>query len=311
MSSADDIIVAEARMMYCASCGKSELDDIKLMDCNDCKSVRYCSDNCKEDHRLQHEAKCKEYQVAYQAAELRDEILFKQPESSYLGDCPICCVPLPIDINKRRMNPCCSKWVCKGCSYAHWRLHKRENIQDRKCPFCRHSLPKTQEEGDKNLMKRVEANDPVALRQMGAKHSLKGEYDGAFKCWNKAAELGDAAAHCELAHMYRKGQGVEKDDLKGLYHLEEAAIGGHPTARHNLGVYEWNNGSADRAVKHYIIAANLGLDRSIQELKECYKKELVSKEDFAAALRAYHAAVNAMKSPQREVAEKATFYTHA
>ena len=55
----------------------SELDDVKLIDCADCKSVRYCSDNCREDHRLEHEAKCKE-----RAAELRDEILFKQPESN-------------------------------------------------------------------------------------------------------------------------------------------------------------------------------------------------------------------------------------
>ena len=31
------------------------------------------------------------------AAVLRDELLFKQPESSHLGDCPICCLPLPLD----------------------------------------------------------------------------------------------------------------------------------------------------------------------------------------------------------------------
>ena len=60
-----------------------------------------------------------------------------------------------------------------------------------------------------------------------------------------------------------------------------------------------------------MIAANLGLDLSIESLKKCYKAGDVSKEDFAAALRAHHAAVNAMKSPQREEAEKATFHTHA
>jgi len=27
------------------------------------------------------------------AAELRDELLFKQPASSHLGDCPICVIP--------------------------------------------------------------------------------------------------------------------------------------------------------------------------------------------------------------------------
>ena len=42
---------------------------------------------------------------------------------------------------------------------------------------------------------------------------------------------------------------------------------------------------------------------SLEALKISYKDGLVSKEDFAAALRAHHAAVNAMKSPQREIAK--------
>ena len=57
-----------------------------------------------------------------------------------------------------------------------------------------------------------------------------------------------------------------------------------------------------RAVKQFIIAASLGDDGSIQALKNCYKHKLVSKGDFAAALRANHAAVKATKSPEREEA---------
>ncbi len=51
----------------------------------------------------------------------------------------------------------------------------------------------------------------------------------------KAAALRDAEAHYRLADMYSKGDGVEKDRRKGMYYLEEAAIGGHPSARQNLG----------------------------------------------------------------------------
>lgn len=36
--------------------------------------------------------------------------------------------------------------------------------------------------------------------------------------------------------------------------------------------------------KHFIIAANLGYDRSIKALKHLHKKGLVTKEDFAARL---------------------------
>ena len=52
-----------------------------------------------------------------------------------------------------------------------------------------------------------------------------------------------------------------------------------------------------------IIAASLGLDVSLKLLKGFYGYGQVSKEDFAAILRAHQAAVDATKSPQREVAE--------
>ena len=124
----------------------------------------------------------------------------------------------------------------------------------------------------------------------------------AFEFLTKAAGLGDAAAHFNLSVMYWEGIGVEKDEKMKIFHLEEAAIGGHPLARYNLGVIEWNNGRKERAVKHYIIAANQGHNHSVEMLKQGYKSGSVSKEDFAAALRAHQAAVDAIKSPQREAA---------
>ena len=79
----------------CAACGISEIDDIKLVPSDDCDLVRYCSDECQTNHRSEHEEACKK-----RAAAIRDELLFKQPESSYLGDCPICSLPMPLDDRK-------------------------------------------------------------------------------------------------------------------------------------------------------------------------------------------------------------------
>eukprot|EP00984_Skeletonema_dohrnii_P037318 scaffold39302_cov172-Skeletonema_dohrnii-CCMP3373.AAC.1 len=138
---------------------------------------------------------------------------------------------------------------------------------------------------------------------MGMKHYEDEDYNTAFEYCTKAAKMGDVDAHNSLSIWYREGKGVEKDEKKEVYHLEQAAIGGHPTARWNLACHEGINGRFDRAVKHWIIGANLGCDRSIQMLKECYPGD-VSKEDFAAALRAHYAAVNATKSPQREEAAR-------
>ena len=103
--------------------------------------------------------------------------------------------------------------------------------------------------------------------------------------------------------VYYQGLGVEHDMKKYIHHLEQAAIGGHVIARYNLAVMEFGKGNTERTVKHFIIAANLGHDVSVEKLKEFYAQGGVNKEDFAAALRGHHAAVDAMKSPQREAAK--------
>ena len=291
----------QAAVLHCASCGIAGGGEIRLNKCDNCDLVKYCSNECQRDHRSEHEVKCKE-----RAAELRDELLFRQPESSHYGDCPICFLPLPLVPDKATLMSCCSKSICNGCRIADNIRQWEEKRQHPTCPFCRHPVPKTREEFFKTLMKRVAVNDPVALGQMALRHARREEYDAAFEYWIKAAELGDADAHYNLSNMYMKGEGVEKDEKKKIHHLEKAAIRGHPNARVNLGIYEVRNGRSERAVKHWIIAANLGHDESTNALKACYKDGIVSKEDFAAALRGHYAAVAARKSPQRELAEKST-----
>jgi len=113
---------------------------------------------------------------------------------------------------------CCSKTICKGCSHAHY-LRQREARLVKLCPFCRHSIPKSKEEVDKNNLKRIEAKDPVALREIGKERYHEGNYGAALEFLAKAVELGDIAAQYYLGHMYQKGEGVEKDEKKGLYIL--------------------------------------------------------------------------------------------
>ena len=138
---------------------------------------------------------------------------------------------------------------------------------------------------------------------MGVSYYNQQNYISAFHHSIKAAQLGDMEANFQLASLYMDGNGVEKDQKKAMYHLEEAAIGGHPEARCNLGVSEIRSGRRERAAKHYIIAANLGDDVSIARLKEYFTMGVVSKENYAAALRAHQTAVDATKSPHRERAE--------
>ena len=153
-------------------------------------------------------------------------------------------------------------------------------------------------------MKRIAANDPVAMRRKGKQQHEKGDYRSAFEYHIKAAELGDADAKYELARLYSSAEGVGKDEGNEIHHLEEAAIGGHPSAtRRALGLIERNNGNTERALKHFFIGAKLGDNYSIRALMDAFRNGQVSKVDLASALRAHQAAVDATKSPQREAAE--------
>ena len=174
--------------------------------------------------------------------------------------------------------------------------------REQACPFCRKPPAANDSEIDRRKMTRLEANDPVAILREGMVHNNKGEYIKAFEYFRKGADLGDAEAHFKLSVMYHYGEGVEVDIEKEIYHLEIAAIAGHPVARQNLGVYEFNRRNFDRAVRHYIIAATQGEDDSMKCLLNFFKFGLVQKEDLDVALRAHKAAVDATKSPQREAA---------
>ena len=129
--STDDDAQAAATDMCCASCGNTEGDEVKLKTCAACKLVRYCSVKCQKEHRPQHKARCKE-----RVAELHDEILFQQPESSHLGDCPICLLPQSLYHDDATMMTCCTKIICDGCKFANM-AHEMEANLESKCPFCR------------------------------------------------------------------------------------------------------------------------------------------------------------------------------
>ncbi len=286
-------------MLCCASCGIAEGDGIKLEECNDCDLVKYCGDKCREKHREQHSEECSKRKTEL----LHGKELFTQPEGTHLGECPLCFLPLPIDPQQSTFYSCCSKLVCDGCIYANIMANKHNKVKAGSCPFCREPRPK-KGENEKRMMKRVKANDPAALSQMGGDCYIEGDYITAFECLKKGVELGNADAHYNLGVIYREGQAVDKDEEKEVYHFEKAAIGGHPYARHNLAAIEERKGNVERSVKHLIIAANLGDEDSMKVLWKHYSDGNITKKDLDATLRTHQAAIDEMKSEQRNDAAK-------
>jgi len=111
------------------------------------------------------------------------------------------------------------------------------------CPFCRKALPETKKEVDKLKMKRIEANDPAALFHEGVEQAQKRNTPKHLSNWEMLMRTINLA--CCIGRDL-----VEKDKKKVVYHLEEAAICGHPAARWKLGFIEEKNGNSERSVKH-------------------------------------------------------------
>ena len=126
------------------------------------------------------------------------------------------------------------------------------------------------------------------------------DYVKAVELFQRASELGCAAAHCNLGHSYIQGIGVEQNKKKAIHHYQAAAMLGHELARHNLGIFESRDGNMDRGMRHFMIAAKCGYDEALDKVKEGYTKGLVTKDDFEKALRAYHAFHEETKSEQRD-----------
>ena len=288
----------------CANCGKAQVDDTKFKKCA-CELVKYCNDNCQDIHRPHHEETCNK-----QLAKARhDNQLFTQNLETHVGDCPICALPIRLEHGKYVVNDCCSQMLCCGCDFHNqFREVKMGFENERKCLFCRQPVPSSKKEGLDHQKRRAEVDDPDAINQLGAKRYHKGDYRRAYKYWSKAATLGSIEAHYNLSLLYGAGQGVEKDAEKEVHHLEIAAIAGHTIARHNLGCNEGRKGNMDRSKRHFIIGANLGDDHCLKAIQGYFKSGIVTKEEYAAALYAYQAAIDATKSPQREEAENNVVY---
>ena len=223
----------------CAECGKEEGDGgASLKICKPCMQVKYCNTECQHKHWATHKAACK-----LRAAELRDEVLFKDPPPK--EECPICFLPMPINLvccvslppatissvpvsdyalaneelanmEMEEFNPCCGKSICRGC------IHSFRKSGTRKCPFCNTDrCSKTEEEDNEDLMNRAAVNDAASINLLADSYyqglyGLQRDRAKAIELYARAAEVGYSKAHSSLGVIY-EGEG---DLKKAKLHYE-------------------------------------------------------------------------------------------
>lgn len=284
----------------CANCGKEgNRDDMNT--CNKCKSVKYCNAACKKKHRSKHKKAC-ERRAAERAAELHDEKLFKDANPK---ECPICMIPMPIETNTSTFKSCCGKIICDGCIHSMKMTEGETGL----CPFCRTPRASTFKEEIIRIHKLIDKGNADANFMLAGAYSsgdggLPQDHERAIELNLKAGELGCAAGYYNLGVAYRDGKGVEADKKKAMHYWELAAMMGDVNARYNIGVEEQETGNIERAMKHWIITAKAGDTSSLDAVKSGYTYGIITKDEYANTLRAYHERQKDMNSDERGKAKE-------
>ena len=227
-------------------------------------------------------------------------LMKKGRERTEEDECPICNLLLPLGTGQSSIRACCMKEVCGGCVLAA----RKHGMRD--CPFCRAPRP-DESQALAMIQKRADAGDPVAVCELWYSYhhgqlGLEKDEARAVELYECAAELGSKDAQYSLGVLYMKGTGVGKDTAKAIRHYEAAAMSGHVSARFNLGCEEHSAGNYDLALQHYLIAAKLGDQDALTNVKGMYMDGLATKADYAEALRGYQGAAKEMRSPDRDEA---------
>ena len=161
------------------------------------------------------------------------------------------------------------------------------------------------------VQNRVDAGDPLAMFFLGVQCESGGldlekkDVARAVDLFERASELGEKRADYNLACLYSQGTGVDRDAARAIRHYEAAAMRGHVFARFNLGLLEQQAENYDVALQHWMIAASLGHQGALDEIKDMFEYDLATKAEYAEALRGYHGAVKEMRSPDRDEASAA------
>ncbi|EJK66541.1 hypothetical protein THAOC_12535, partial [Thalassiosira oceanica] len=126
----------------------------------------------------------------------------------------------------------------------------------------------------------------------------------AVELFTEAAELGFIDALYSLGVAHDRGEGDQQDYKMAAKFWSKAAMQGHVLSRHNLGCIEGQKGNDDRAVRHYLISAKIGVKESLDAIKKMLMVGEATKEQYVEALKGYQDAVEETKSHDRDEAKR-------
>ena len=305
----------------CGSCRRVGTD---LKICTACRSVHYCDVSCQKAHRKAHKDDCKE--IAH-AKEVMEE--FKA--NLMTEECPICMMRLPLGADEHLYQACCGKTICRGCLIASEKAQS-EDLTDPypPCAFCRRPPPSSLEELLEQLDERIdEYIDPMAVIAMAGMYHVGDivpkDDKKYFEYSVKASDMGNVYGMHSVANCYMNGEVVPNDEKKAKIYFEMAAKNGHVEALVELARIHSENFVVSAG--YFRLAAENGEEESMEYLKRWYRshanatsdhsdycdcdsckilntKGLLTKDDLAVTIRAFHSAQEELRSDERDLARE-------
>ena len=248
-------------------------------------------------------------------------------------ECPICFHVLPQQIDQIEYKLCCGRTICLGCIVGRERAELKETgkiiegvtseekqfiliclFWSNVCPFCRHPGPENDEEQLQLLYDRIQKRNArdytTALITLGTEYykgslGLSINYEKAEELYQEAYDLDDPIAALKLSSLhfwrypdqkekwmkfYRRGETL--GNVQCMEFLVKFGVG--------LNIIEPEN--YKEVTRLVTKAASLGGDT--ENLMNCYRKKMLSKEDLATTLRAHQAANDETKTVRREFAKR-------
>jgi len=233
-----------------------------------------------------------------------------------LPKCSICDAPFPFKAKSSVFKTCCGNSICGACDELTVYGEVKRRLEDephtcinitslQKCPFCRKKPPGAVAA----LEKLVERGNGKAMAHLAHRflhgNGVPGDQKKAIKLYHMAAEAGHANTCCFLGKSYSEGESfdnivIQKDRGKAIRLFTKGARLGYPECLKNLGVMLFKDGQGDSAAQCFLKAASGGLQNALGAVKEFFMAKLITKEDYASALRSFQAVHDQINTEERK-----------
>ena len=229
-------------------------------------------------------------------------------------ECPLCMLPFPFEADRVSIKECCGYKICKACEEQAYygeltRRSEGKSISEMqygfncselmKCPFCREN-----HDTEAVVDKPFQLGNGDAMTQLAHRYAngngVPCDEKKAIKLYHTAAKANSTEA-CELlGNTYWDGESfIQKDKGKAKRLFSRGARLGAPMCVLCLGDLRREEGKDDY-IQYYLKAACAGVQDGLNEVKELYIANKVSKDEYAHALRSFQMADDEINSDARK-----------